>query len=180
MINPNIPTDNLYKFLALSGLTVFIFGMYIGISTYKEQKKRWLDHYTEYVLIAEELDWIERDLSILESRQKEADIGQPNNLTEEDNKTTIEDIKKTPSKYVEILSANLSKIKDKVKNISEKFISSTHEHTYLEMEDNWVNFIVIASVIISLCGLVVSIIGFRLWYVRVQVHLDKKVGDATG
>lgn len=45
---PSFPTDNLYKFMALSGLAILGFSTYIGFRTTFERSEKWREHYFEY------------------------------------------------------------------------------------------------------------------------------------
>ena len=65
---PNLPTDNLYKFMALSGLVLFIFTFYIGTKNYIDLSKEIDQNKTELNLFY--VDTLIANHRLLEEKEK--------------------------------------------------------------------------------------------------------------
>lgn len=69
MILPTLPTDNLYKFLALSGLAILIFGVVYPYKLANELELKIVDVGTQIKLLEFESAAIGRVISLLEQKK---------------------------------------------------------------------------------------------------------------
>jgi len=130
---PQLPTDNLYKFIALSGLLISGFVYF----------------YKEYVL-----DEIKTDLFLIETQVGQLEI---------------------ENSYLELELKDSKKSELLLKKIAIKKFRITQLLKEVEYKNNKAsNNLWIWTILLGLGGLM-TIIGFRLWYVRVQKPLDQKL-----
>ena len=135
---PNLPTDNIYKFLALSGL--FIVTFCISITEIKLA-----DFETDLDVYEIQVAELEYEVQLLDSRLEK-------------------------DSYNEVYSSE--KLADELKFKNFK-LSNTHE-LLLKKSDkfkrtfHW-------SIFGIIIGLIICILGFYYWYVRVQRFLDYKL-----
>ena len=130
---PNLPTDNLYKFIALSGLSIFLFSFFIPLYL----------NYSINQQIAEVLS----DLHVVESK--------------------MDRLENTPkdSPHFERRFKEVELLNDKVRKANELT-------KYLRLNQlSVLNYKYIGVTI----GVFLSVLGFYLWYTRVQKYLDKEL-----
>lgn len=183
---PNLPTDNLYKFMALSGLAVFLFVCYFGQKSFFE--------------INNDIDKLKFELLILEVDNQAYSIRSAD-MT--DKKKIIIDylqekfpdqtnmiMSKTDSILIFNILFSMSLKNPELLPIYEKFEEYTKEYVAIQFASNRnkvekqiqysllnkkkerLNGSMILYSIIGLCGIIISICGFSKWYYKIQKYQD--------
>ncbi|MCT7489409.1 hypothetical protein N5T63_10900 [Aliarcobacter cryaerophilus] len=161
---PTIPTDNLYKFMSISGLLVMLFffltltySIYqLEINIMEEQKNtnivkskvevldKLRENYKSYIKVLEEL-------------LKEKEI--------------------TKKEFYEIKYKELSKYTDYLNNV---LLDISIGEGNIKKLENTLNSILIIG-IISFLGILIGFFlarrGFKLWYEKLQVYQDRNIKD---
>lgn len=141
---PSIPTDNLYKFMAISGLTLVLFSITLTIFRLDRALER-SDHLRlEIAALASDVDEARTDLTRLETIRNPTEV-------------QIRDIRERSR---DLNSRNAGAVV-RAKIVS-RLVDDLHETV------RWC----FAGMIV---GTILSGVGFRLWYTRVQVFLDRSL-----
>jgi hypothetical protein len=136
---PNLPTDNLYKFMALSGLLILILSIsYPTYHTLELEKQRMMIS-GEIEILKSETDLLER--IVFERTKRQYKLTDPEFLQ-------VVQLKKVLAK-IKAQGMQLDLLESQIKRY-EWFC--------------WVGFFI---------GLLLSVSGFSLWYIRVQRFQDK-------
>lgn len=162
---PNLPTDNLYKFLSLAGIVVVIMAVYFTVTKVSEVSDKIMDVQEGQDIVSENIKSLERLVELLE---KIVD----NSIAELKGERKKDD-KKLELVYSESEIKNLmSEIRDSLAKIgvekvrveaNTKRLTELHERS--KKISHWgVFFIAI--------GMIMANFGFYLWYTRVQKPLD--------
>ena len=198
---PSLPTDNLYKFLAIFGLIILIFGVvYLNIRMDKideeittlEQDVIILNH--EIIVAKIFTDKINDEILSLEKEVDRYDIDF-DSLT--NFKISIEEIRdqykdESFRKFSEFIFKYRNEIVPeykKVEDLETKIALYDKTMEELELNEELHKYKVqrlrnkfkkdskfnIALIFIMCWGTFMSCYGFQLWYSRVQIHLDKKL-----
>ena len=183
MTIPNLPTDNLYKFTALSGVILIIFSLYYPREKLYETRLKIIDvGYKMKVLeakrriISKSIDENSRELkSFNRELNKIFEKIENRKIKGEDSKTIISDLKKKRSYHLK------------------KHLKADHKLAELELyglkilklqkETEMLNDIYVSrafiSIFINIFGIIMAFIGFKLWYTRVQKCIDRTLKDTT-
>ena len=151
----SLPTDNLYKFLALSGLTIILFFTYLNV---RYRSGLWA-----------RLDAV---------RRKQARINAEHEALETENeylKALGEAVKGgTPDQTRDVLSKRdiLRERFGKLKDLSKTTEIDVAAILRIEGQLRWLNRISLAAIVV---GLAMASSGFALWYYRVQVYEDQEL-----
>jgi hypothetical protein len=159
------PTDNLYKFIAIVGLLILGFCV-----TYP-----WI---LKHDINMEKIK-TERDLAILNIKSQ--------HVTEEDNalgdiydEQTQDELgsKKIQSKLDEDHLKARTTTNDNLRWILiEKYEEIKAKQKQIELESYWIKLIVCFSYGGIFIGIILVIVGFRLWYFRFQMYQDAIIKD---
>ncbi|QLG46033.1 hypothetical protein [Costertonia aggregata] len=146
---PSLPTDNLYKFIALFGLVIFSFSIYFS---YQIEEKLWLENYK----YAPKMQKLEREIYTIQNENI-----LPHEVLKE---MGHEELKN----YEELLQ--------KIKKESEKKVAEANdiESNYDNLVDTTernLNF----YLAVGLTGGLLMILGFVLWYLKYQRYIDAEV-----
>lgn len=150
---PELPTDNLYKFMALAGITIIVLSLFPIYHAYK-LKLNIIDVRGEVETLKTQLKWLKQDI-----KQFKDDT---HNLEKQPLK---EKTPETLAKTLEFIEANRNigitaiQIETKVEKIA-----------YLAVVNHIES---IAGSIAIVAGAFLATIGFTLWYKKLQVHQDK-------
>ncbi|WP_321997483.1 zinc ribbon domain-containing protein [Draconibacterium orientale] len=181
---PNLPTDNLYKFIALTGVLLFVLSVFYPV--YQKTKIR--DEISIHNGEAKKLD-VEREK--LKNKQKEIKsqvkiLDKKINL---DNNSIVSDtlIVRTKivggSKELVDLSSQIDKLIEEYLTLKlELDIKTIEINTKLEIVENKkydLDTIDEASNIFSPASLLLAFVGFLLWYERTQKLQDKVLKQQT-
>lgn len=142
---PNLPTDNLYKFMALSGLFLFCFSLYFittKVDALEERVYKDGIAYSEWKVKAEALE-------------KEID-----HLTTEKSLAAQKSIEVNESLKSKLLEHNINLAKVKHATLYSK--NNLEQIKHYQQIGFWLKVV----------SLLLSIFGFALWYFRVQKYQD--------
>lgn len=156
----NIPTDNLYKFLALSGVFLFCFGVYfVSNQSYTLREKV----HEESLLTAE---WSAR----VEHLAKEVELlrGTISNTRKQRRDKHISDVVPRDKEMTRLIEnvriqALESEIATRKMEVSSSYIDE------LIAKNSW--YVRVALIWMIVSG-AMAVIGFYLWFVKVQKPLD--------
>lgn len=165
---PNLPTDNLYKFIALSGLALFIFNIYYS----NEQITRINDRiYQEKLKVAEwslNVDFLEE-----ESNEIERIIDSYLNGKENKNDVILDKVIINITKDELIERVNLLNSKRQQAKIESKKIMISLDYTkklVIKAERQTKRLI-----ILSFVSFFNIILGFSMWYMKLQRPMDNRI-----
>ncbi len=200
---PNLPTDNLYKFVALFGLVLFIFGFYfpqekfarafaqlreakkaqklakIRIDRKKAQNEDALNH------VQSTMDELKKNQKLLLDAEAALKAKQPSQALESEYKALTEQVRQHNAK-VEKNGEEIEKGEAQVVEISDEMsIALVNAEADLDAvnQSKWrVIWWSIMSIGCLIIGSIMMLHGFHQWYARVQVHQDmilRKQADNT-
>ena len=164
---PNLPTDNLYKFIALTGAIIVVLSYYIPTTNGYETIDKMFKVYEDLGVIV-----IKQKHHKFELDQTEKEIDFINNELKEIRK--IKGFTKT-TRYNEI--------QENVKKLQNKIIKNTHileievekgvqKNNTIENLKERARHIIYLSMFTGFIGTIMACYGFVLWYFRVQKPLD--------
>jgi len=189
MINiPNMPTDNLYKFMSIGGLILIFYSMLIYKQNH-EYEAQALELQAGNEILKTEREWITADMLSLESEiaeiSKEVDIdyvvksGDASTLTALISKINYMNKKALKKEFEEGLS-KIALLKSKVVELQSNLRETTKNELKNKAQIKKINFLKnaiyqskIASLVLLGAGVFISLIGFSLWYFRHQRFKDK-------
>ena len=163
---PNLPTDNLYKFIALTGffLMVFSFG-------YKEYRNHQFNIENTKINVAEKLleFKIENKKTLVEHSRKLRDF-ELNVMESENNNMTKEELNKYIEKFISSYKTEISEAELEwyYNDAGELLKISELTNVYVGRTKK-LNWILNLSIFI---GLISMISGFYLWYIKLQKYQD--------
>ena len=162
---PSIPTDNLYKFLALSGTVIVLLSIYMAETKINEVEDAILDESEMIKILAVKYAALEKRTdeikSIIENsilRQKglyKKDLGK---LELEYSSLELKELLKELEETHLLLQIDKAKIESKnliIKKLHERSITISRR-----------------GIMIIALGLIMTNIGFIFWYIKVQKPLD--------
>ena len=172
VIIPNLPTDNLYKFIALSGVLITILTIYTlqtrTDSIFEKLYVIELENSKLEVTIEHNEVKIRRLNEIIDNsiKEKNGNIHVVNGkllirYSTEEVKELISDVEN----YKFQIKLGIAKSKADIKQIETL-------NNQLEKSFNW-------SIFIILIGTVLSVFGFRMWYIKVQKPLDNQISNSV-
>lgn len=196
---PNLPTDNLYKFIALSGLAIYVFSIVYPIHLIEQYSELNHEIRTDIAKSEIESDRISQSLNALKDRLK--DIKESYDLGEvEVSKFGEEDMKELKEKskdpdyreYIKFwrenrdyLIPNLEELNEVERlnlEIDEKHylhmlnnVDIVESNRRLEELDRRIDATNMISKVGHVLGGIMIIFGFTCWYTRVQRVLDLKL-----
>jgi hypothetical protein len=151
---PRLPTDNLYKLIALSGL-LMAFGVYVGLEyAWFQAYHQWIEHKAQYDLFKDRFQDSKADLEALEKRFA--------GLT---------------TKEFDIEAENLQELGERYRAESTQFLISAKQIEFSLNRLAFYSRIRSAAIIV---GLVLAAFGFTLWYFKVQLPTDRKLAQEAG
>lgn len=166
---PSLPTDNLYKFCAIAGIALFVFGASYALEKSVELNVRVSNDNTKISVMQKQIEFwkedvdqqkrdvgrVSNDIGSLE-KQKHVSPGQLDSIKRENNATVVRQANLIEtSRKIQIQAIRLS---GEVRNAQILF------HNFLFMS-------VICGMSI-LVGPWLALFGFRRWYALVQVPQD--------
>lgn len=154
---PNLPTDNLYKFIALSGLVLSIFFTTLLVYQEKEYFKVQTDAELRFKVYAQKLKMLEAF--------KVAHEGSVKALLESPNEKLLEGLmQRTNDQFFEQLDALMAEFRED----SQVYVETATNRAMMEAW-NWPLRAGIDT------GGAIAIVGFLLWYFKLQRHQDEIV-----
>lgn len=167
MIFPKLPTDNLYKFLALAGIAIFILSNYFSLTRIVEVGGRIIDVEEARLIVKARQE-------SLKSKSERLHKIIDNSIAEQSGHNRREDLGKLDIHYSE---TEIKELVNQVYNlIDEQDMASAKLQTSLMRLVNLKNLsdkIRNMDIIFSAIGGLMIYNGFSLWYRRVQKPLDE-------
>ena len=162
---PSIPTDNLYKFIALSGTILVLLTGYIAETRVSEVEDAILEANETLRIIKTKSDALKLNAENIKTTIKNSISNQNGKYQKDSTKLQIEytsnEIKELLQKIQEtdlVIQIEHSKSISKTKKVEQ-----LHERSKM---------IVIRSFIAMFIGIFMACFGFFFWYIRVQKPLD--------
>ncbi len=197
---PNLPTDNLYKFMALSGLVIFLLATIYPILYFDKISDEVFEIGTEMGILDIEQKQIQEKLNDLKEKQGNLKKSIKRYNIEEDTTDSVIDIGKLKEKfkdpdhrqYKEFMYKYRSEIFPEV-GIGEELLEQGIENADLsyklgkkvylisrktdliDIKNKKINRELWKWRLIQAIGVLISIVGFYFWYYRVQKLLDNKL-----
>lgn len=179
---PNLPTDSLYKFLALAGLSFILISTYMTYNILSNKNQETLKFNGEISIYNYENDKLNSDLKFIKQRlrklcalcncncfDKKGEIQILPNFTKSDNKelnNQRQEIDSLLNGYHDKLDQfNIKTLQIQSKN---ELLADNEESTHAYMK-------IFLSLIAT--GFLMAVMGFRLWYKRIQIYQDKILRD---
>jgi hypothetical protein len=194
---PNLPTDNLYKFMALSGLSLII----SMIILFAHENSKLSDRYERFsfdltqskieketlycrkIKINEEIEKLEEkvnnyeiDSSILSEKINLKELKE--SLNDKDHRTYLEFLFKymdciiPEKKEAEIIDKKIEELETIEDKLREKDAYIEHYKFFIEINNVLIKRLEWVVFFLIFVGSVVSVKGFSLWYRKVQKYLD--------
>ncbi|KXZ36279.1 hypothetical protein A0H77_13355 [Vibrio alginolyticus] len=163
---PNLPTDNLYKFLALSGVLLFCFGQYFVHSQISDLEEKSNKMQLSSVELEIKLEWLIDEINTLQEIQDNTIAEQKGELKDE------------PSKM--LITYSIQEYKALSETLNDKRLESKLETARLKHSAKYVAKLLDSVTrynnilwVWSAVSLMLAIYGFTMWYLKVQKPLDK-------
>jgi len=193
---PQLPTDNLYKFMALSGISIIAISLIPFLHAHKLMVEA-IRLRGDINILGEQVSWTTNDRKLLQDKIDilEQDVDNLKQsvdaVGEDDAKTsdrgTLVDISDEKSRDLKDTVDQAGKLRDRLEEISEL----TNEFAELSKNDSisllqlkakgkehlYMMIVVTFEFVVSIWGFIYGIKlarkGFKLWYVKLQVFQDK-------
>lgn len=175
---PNLPTDNLYKFLSIAGIVLILFAIYIIIFKGIEIDSNTIELNGEISKLNIASNQLKLEKKILKDAILEfytiANINEEPTINDtiiiytrllDGPKDLVEN-----SKHVSDL---VYKFNAKSNEYREKQITIDTKKALLKYSENNYNFFVFSTLVIVIVGFTLTSVGFQFWYNKVQKYHDK-------
>jgi hypothetical protein len=174
---PNLPTDNLYKFMALSGLAIFLFSIVFPLSQIHDIKLKMVEIETQQEVLKLEVEQIGNDVmdalatkGVLNTKKQALFRNYLNDLFKRNNN---KELSKDWSKGEPILNIKEQAIfRKQLNEIKKRLAKIMGEEKKVMILYNELNTYYRIIWIGGLFGLIISFIGFGLWYILIQKPND--------
>ena len=160
----DLPTDNLYKFMAIFGMLLIILP-FLVFPTIQNYKYRIIDLTTKAALKDNELKELEKIVKQVEDKTSQ--------LNKE------EHIKNYENKFEVIKFREVKKVEKTLKEVFKKIeigeiesINLNNELKKVVADFNYFAILIYIIKVFPIIGFIISIIGFYLWYNKNQKYLD--------
>jgi hypothetical protein len=175
---PTPPTDNLYKFLALTGLIITGISIIYPSIQLQEIQMQMVDVEIDSGSSESALKELEAMVSNLEKRVSARE------LVFVLGKSRKEEASRSSSKELDTRIREFNNKLQETKKLLDENAKRTAENLRrsrkLKIRGQWLSILHAYSIIGTVSGLIMSGVGFTLWYRRVQVFLDKKAKMQIG
>lgn len=192
MYIPSLPTDNLYKFMALSGVIIFIMINYLIISTGYKQ-------FTDVDAINLELNLLMHDTTTLNMSEENFDDTRYiiTQYVSQKYKDQIPFIHKRDSilslnmiYFLALQNAELIPAYEKVESLYYEAKKQSYEFERnririnslidtMRSKKNQYWFLIIVLGFFDIIGIILTSKGFSLWYSRVQIYQDEALKKSS-
>ena len=160
----DLPTDNLYKFMAIFGMLLIILP-FLVFPTIQNYKYRIIDLTTKAALKDNELKELEKIVKQVEDKTRQ--------LNKE------EHIKNYENEFDVNKSREVNEVEKTVKDVFKKIeigeiesINLNNELKKVVADFNYFAILIYIIKVFPIIGFIISIIGFYLWYNKNQKYLD--------
>ena len=172
---PTLPTDNLYKFVALAGLAVVLISLTYPVGKFVELQLAAVETRFEITKLNIEKDDIKSDLEELRTERsltlknrlplREQERQRLNKIEPQKTESAMEELK-------DQLSA-IMVLQERQRLSSIKTVDADKAVAKLDTQLKWLRIYGWASIVGLLIGSLVALAGFRRWYIRVQAPNDR-------
>lgn len=160
---PNLPTDNLYKFIAIGGIVLFIGGIWLNRSAISDRNDRSVESARKSQKIMQD---------IIEYRENNPEHAQRVTAYLEGKPMPLND-RERMARFHDALKETARDDQD-AKVFILLYDIFIWENEIEQIDDEMYTLINISNSMIIL-GILTAITGFGLWYYKCQRHLDKIV-----
>jgi len=183
-----VPTDNLYKFMAIAGLLTALTSMYLGVRVREQVAEEWHQHMAVFQPLETDAEQFDSDLADLAARI--AAMGESSDTLLTRVRTRRSSLSATELKQIEVQLERLederrafaqkpAELGHRLYNLKASFKRDNFEHAWLSDRENISRLQSLVLHILTVAGFLASALGFWLWYVRVQRHLDRAVAKGA-
>jgi len=182
---PEIPTDNLYKFMAISGITIVIISLlpfyHVHVATIDtirlggeiqklDEQAIWITEDVEK--LKEETDKLKKEVDKKLGHISFKEIEEVVRAQKPDSEMTKEQVEKVEDELnkIELKASEITNAIRKHKTLSIELKMKLNEQTYL---NRVMRIESILFLIGALVGFLLSLTGFMLWYRKVQILQDR-------
>ena len=164
---PNLPTDNLYKFLGLSGIVIILTSSYVLLITLIELEEKIIDTKEQQrISVEKNRESSERLEEFGKIAERLAAIKKKKKLPQNADKSVLQyysgsDLKKLDEKLHQSFHQRI------IETINTEFNAQRVESLKQRAEQ-----LKYASIFFNIFGFVLSLVGFTLWYRKVQKPQD--------
>ncbi len=162
MTIPNLPTDNLYKFVSLTGVVLAL--VCFGVLEYRISKQVKLD--TEISLGKEAFGYFERKLERISTTAK-TDLKAVKAKEDKD-----EEIKKSEIEEASLALSQYKELKSRIDNFDQEIMALRHKSEIAENHHQRTLRIRPLMLFGGFFGIALSCAGFYFWYYRLQKYQD--------
>lgn len=177
---PEIPTDNLYKFMALSGIVVLIASLFPSFHVHKLNMQM-IELAGEKAILRIQLVWLVKDID--KSKQKGQELSkqiqqQIDKWQKKHKKVTKKAMEEMEDIHISISNLNtLTEEMSELREPLEKITIATFKVNFKQLEIYYLRRAIRNEGILILFGFLSGIalmfFGFWLWYKKLQAPLDK-------
>ncbi len=179
---PELPTDNLYKFLAIFGLIIICFASYYDYNNIQKGKQFLVEHQAKILVLSKKLELLGRDNIFLSSIYLELSLS--NKVYNTDKTDTIQFTTVSPLlyKYKQFDYENNPKMNfvlqclyDQTSLLDSLSIEYAYENMVIDVGSirNGIGWpAIIFYLIMTIAGIVLCLAGFINWYYKHQIYLD--------
>ncbi len=166
---PNLPTDNLYKFLALSGVVVVLVSIFYPISRLGELRQKAIELAAEIKILDLESKRLTVNHSQLE--REVAAFEKQLSAAEKEKRPTPGDIDSIEKIHNQLRTRAL-KLETSNDDLQVKLVKVSAKNDQLVQLVRYVEYFVNVMYGGIVIGVLLAWVGFGLWYVRVQRPQD--------
>jgi hypothetical protein len=164
---PNLPTDNLYKFVALSGLVLTGAACYFTYSMSGQLNDKHYQYVSAFVATQEKMKLANSNVEMLNSAIKNT-IDAQNGKAVPDGQLAIE----IPPKEFKELEIEARRVGSEL--AIENAMHDIEDQRIQELESE-LKFVKWAGLFATIVGVAMSSIGFFVWYRKVQKPMDEMI-----
>jgi len=184
---PEIPTDNLYKFMALSGIAIIIASFFPFYFQHKLHIQSLRIAGDKILLYSEHESLKNKTIRVLEkfdsTKQNVKYLHEISKLHKSKKTMTMKEFEKFSNELQKFEASKPELVIEETVEYIDDFLDKYHQLKALsiqiatkELELSYINNIIIKGVILfyfcALVGFILSFTGFSLWYKKLQVPLD--------
>ncbi len=158
---PNLPTDNLYKFLAITGLILILISV-----IYPEMETHEIDRM---------LKETKTELNILKREEEYLNLERRLLLEDNQAQTNTRSIQKS-----EDINRRRLELERKLMEIEKKRIQMFGQIDQITLLINRLRLIFRFSTVGLILGIILTIAGFYFWYIKVQRYQDMMIKKESG
>ena len=190
---PNIPTDNLYKFMAITGIVIVIISVGTFLYSLKNLKNDILEYERKVELLSVDIEYWSNDTQALQEIFmseffNESDVSSDTselNLMKSDTTYSvsvlmwdyyIKSSHFSDSNYKVALSVWQESLKKTIE-LRKNNINIEHYYEQIKFKKLLLFIHSLVTIIAFGLGIISAAYGFLYWYYKHQIYLDKKVQD---